>query len=111
MFVSDSQLQLCLIVLGLAAIIATAHVFVRGRRERVLVHRWGAWIFGAGALVAVWSWTNFGDFHSIYIDQEGAQAGSPRRAKTEVHLPFHFHEFFHYYLGAKYFREIGYGAL
>ena len=111
MFFSDRQLLFGLVIVGLAAVIATAHVFVRGGRARVLVHRWGSVLFCVGALTACWSWVNFGEFHSIYIDQEGTPAGSPRRMKSEAHLPFHFHEFFHYYLGAKYFRELGYGGL
>jgi hypothetical protein len=111
MFFSDSQLLLSMIVVGLAGAVATAFVFVREHRWRRLVHTWGARLLCVLALGALWSWTNFGEFHSIYIDDSVAQAGSPRRPKHEVKLPFHFHEFFHYYLGAKYFGEIGYGGL
>jgi hypothetical protein len=35
----------------------------------------------------------------------------PGRKKVERRLPFHFHEFFHYYVGAKYFPELGYEGL
>jgi hypothetical protein len=61
--------------------------------------------------VAIWSWTDFGRLHAIYVDAPGVAEASPGRKKIERHLPFHFHEFFHYYVGAKYFRELGYEGL
>ena len=31
--------------------------------------------------------------------------------RSSRHEPLHFHEFFHYYLGSKYFNEVGYLGL
>lgn len=69
-----------------------------------------AYFLGVAAVVAVLSWFHFGEFQSIYVDST-SDATSPHRPKTERHQPLHFHEFFHYYLGSKYFREVGYLGL
>jgi hypothetical protein len=81
-------------------------VFVRRGAHR----RWGHGLLCACAILAVSSWTHFGDFHQIFVDASDSDA-SPSRRKVERHQPFHFHEFFHYYIGAKYFRELGYVGL
>jgi hypothetical protein len=73
------------------------------------VPRRGAYLVLCGAAVlAMAAWIRFGDFQSIYVDADGTDASSRHRRKIEHHQPFHFHEFFHYYLGSKYFRELGY---
>jgi hypothetical protein len=95
----------------LALAIATAQVFVRRSPWRLPVRRWGAWALCGCALVALAAWTRFGDFHSVFVDAPGEHDGAPGRHKIERHLPLHFHEFFHYYLGAKYFAELGYDGL
>lgn len=80
-------------------------VFARGKARRR-----AAYVLGAAAVIAVMSWFRFGDFHSIYVDST-SDASSPRRPKVERHQPMHFHEFFHYYLGSKYFGQVGYLGL
>ncbi len=80
-------------------------VFGRGSARR-----WSSYVLCAAAVVAVLSWFQFGDFQSIFVDST-TDASSPRRPKIRVHEPLHFHEFFHYYLGSKYFREVGYLGL
>jgi hypothetical protein len=62
------------------------------------------------ALVAVASWLRFGSLHVLYVDEGDALAGRGG-ARVERHQLFQFHEFYHYYLGAKYFRELGYLGL
>jgi hypothetical protein len=74
------------------------------------VRRRASYFLGAAAIVAVLSWFHFGEFQSVYVDST-SDASSPRRPKTERHQPLHFHEFFHYYLGSKYFGEVGYLGL
>jgi hypothetical protein len=74
------------------------------------VRRHASYVLAAAAVVAVLSWFHFGDFQSVYIDST-SDASSPRRPKVERHQPLHFHEFFHYYLGSKYFGEVGYLGL
>jgi hypothetical protein len=108
---SDRQLIVSFACVGIAFAIAAAQVFVRSPLWRSRVRRYSAWGLGACALVAVAAWTRLGDFHSVYVDAPGEPAGAPGRHKVERHLPLHFHEFFHYYLGAKYFAELGYGGL
>jgi len=56
------------------------------------------------------SWFRFGAFHDVFMDSDGSDV-SPHRHKIALHQPFHFSEFFHYYLGSKYFRELGYLGL
>jgi hypothetical protein len=80
-------------------------VFGRGA-----LRRRASYFLGVAAVVAILSWFHFGEFQSVYVDST-SDATSPRRPKTERHQPLHFHEFFHYYLGSKYFREIGYLGL
>jgi hypothetical protein len=104
------QLFASVVSVTVAAGIAAVLVFTRVRSSRP----WRLFAYGAlcaCAISAVGSWTNFGRFHTIFVDAPGVRAGEWNRAKTERHLPFHFHEFFHYYLGAKYFRELGYEQL
>ena len=62
------------------------------------------------AVASIASWTRNGAFQDIYVDAD-LNATSPSRAKVHQNRPFHFHEFVHYYLGPKYFREIGYLGL
>ncbi len=80
-------------------------VFGRGA-----LRRRATYVLAAAAVVAVLSWFHFGEFQSVYIDST-SDASSPRRPKTERHQPLHFHEYFHYYLGSKYFNEVGYLGL
>lgn len=82
----------------------------RGAGRRT-VRVWGVRLLGVCALVALASWTDFGKLHTIHVDAPGQAEAAPGRRKIERVLPFHFHEFFHYYLGAKYFRENGYEGL
>ncbi len=45
---------------------------------------------------------NFWKFHSIFVDNPDGEG------KVELQRPFHWHEIYHYYLGSKYFSELGY---
>lgn len=63
------------------------------------------------AAAAMASWVRFGAFHSVWVDAPGVSPSDPGRAKVELHQPMHTYEFFHYYIGAKYFRELGYEGL
>jgi hypothetical protein len=101
LFEPDQLLASALIVLVVASVCG-ALVFRRGSRQ------WGYAVLSACAVLALASWLGFGRFHSIFIDRPPMTDVSQSRPKLERHLPFHFHEFFHYYIGAKYFREFGY---
>jgi hypothetical protein len=80
-------------------------VFARGAARRR-----AGFVLGVAAVIAVLSWFRFGQFHAIYVDASD-DAASPRRFKVEKHQPLHFHEYFHYYLGSKYFGQVGYLGL
>jgi Glycosyltransferase family 87 len=110
MFFDSNQLITSLLVVFLASAIAGVLVFQRSgpRRE---TRFWCTILLTACAIAALWSWIRFGDFHTIHVDAPGEQASAPNRRKIERHVPFHFHEFFHYYMGAKYFREVGYEGI
>jgi hypothetical protein len=104
------QLAANLLAVALAVGAAVVLVFRRPgpRRRSRRAATVALCVAAAGALAA---WTNFGRFHTIEVDAPGAVASDPGRAKVAQHVPLHFHEFFHYYLGAKYFRELGYDDL
>jgi hypothetical protein len=100
---SADQAAASLLAVLVAATVCGVLVFRRG------VPRRGAYLtVCAAAVLAMAAWVRFGDFQSIYVDADAADASSRHRKKIEHHEPFHFHEFFHYYLGSKYFRELGY---
>jgi hypothetical protein len=103
---SANQAAASLFAVLVTASICGVLVFRRG------VPRRGAYLTLCGAAVlAMAAWFRFGDFQSIYVDADAADAASRHRRKIERHEPLHFHEFFHYYLGSKYFRELGYLGL
>jgi hypothetical protein len=111
-YFDGNQLYAAFLSIFVAAMAAGLLVMQRDRaRARTHVRQWGTAILCGCAALAVVSWTRFGDMHSIFVDAPDVAAGQPHRRKIEHHQPFHFHEFFHYYLGAKYFRDLGYEGL
>jgi hypothetical protein len=103
---SANQAAASILAVLVAVSLSGVIVFRRG------VSRRGAYLALLGAAaVAMAAWIRFGDFHTIYVDADGADASSRHRQKIERHEPFHFHEFFHYYMGSTYFRELGYLGL
>ncbi len=101
-----NQAAACLLAVLVAASVCGVLVFRRG------VPRRGAYLaLLAAAVLAMASWVRFGDFHTIFVDADAADASNRHRQKIERHEPFHFHEFFHYYLGSKYFHDLGYLGL
>lgn len=110
MFFDSNQLVVAVLATFLAAALGALLVFERSRPRR----RFRLWVtraLGAVAIVALVSWSNFGALHTVVVDTPGATPGAPGRPKIREFLPFHFHEFFHYYVGSKYFRELGYVGL
>ncbi|MGD0525510.1 MAG: hypothetical protein ABSE49_10220 [Polyangiaceae bacterium] len=110
MFFSDAQYTVSLITVLLAGFIAAALVFwpaVTRRKARL----WGTGLLCVCGLVALASWSRFGERHVLWVDAPGVDPADPHRQKVEQHLNFHYSEYFHYYLGAKYFRELGYEGL
>jgi hypothetical protein len=99
------QLATSILTVFLAASLCGVLVFERGAPRR-----WGYGLLVLCAMFSMWGWIRFGNFHSVFIDADGSQVTASRK-KIERHQPFHFHEFFHYYIGAKYFRELGYVGL
>ena len=110
MFFDSNQLITSLLVVFLASAIAGVLVFQRNGARRD-TRFWCTILLTACAIAALWSWIRFGEFHTIHVDAPDVQASAPNRRKIERHVPFHFHEFFHYYMGAKYFREVGYEGI
>jgi hypothetical protein len=109
MFFDATQLYVSTLLVFVVAAIAGALIFQKGRDAR-RVRRGAYALTCVCALVALASWARFGEVHTTVMDTDPSQvAGS--RPKEVVHQPLHFHEFFHYYLGAKYFRELGYSGL
>jgi hypothetical protein len=85
---------------------ACGFLMSRHKSRRALPHR----VLCVCALVAMASWLRFGALHVIHRD-EGDTLGRGRGTRVERHQLFQFHEFYHYYLGAKYMRELGYLGL
>jgi hypothetical protein len=110
MFFDSNQLLVSLIAVALTGGVGTALVFWRSAGRR-FSRRWGTIVLFACACAALLAWTRFGSRHTVRVDAAGAQPADPHRKKVEQHLNFHFSEFFHYYLGAKYFPEVGYEGL
>ncbi len=103
---SANQVAASILAVLVAVSLCGVIVFRRG------VPRRGAYLaLLAAAALAMAAWIRFGDFHTIYVDADTSDASSRHRNKIERHEPFHFHEFFHYYMGSKYFRELGYLSL
>jgi hypothetical protein len=96
-----NQLVVSVLVLFLTASACAVIVFQRTYRRVAYALLCGC------ALVAGSCWFNFGRVHTIFVDVAPADSHG-RAPKEERHQPFHLHEFFHYYIGAKYFREAGY---
>jgi hypothetical protein len=67
-------------------------------------------VASACAVLAVLSWLRFGALHVIEENRGGDGSRDPG-ARVQEHRPLQFHEFFHYYIGAKYFAELGYLGL
>jgi len=110
MFFDSLQFTVSLIAVLVAGAIAAALVFWPAATRR-RTRRWGALLLVACALPALYSWIRFGDRHTVWVDAPGADGADPHRQKVERHYNFHYSEYFHYYLGAKYFRELGYEGL
>ncbi len=110
MFFDSNQLLASFVTVFLAAAVASL-LALRREGSRRLTRAVGTAVLAAGAVLALASWTRFGDLHSVFVDAPDVTAGQPHRRKIERKEPFHFHEFFHYYLGAKYFGDLGYEGL
>ncbi len=110
MYVDSTQFYTAFVAIFIAVCASSVLVFQR-QHPRILTRKWASIVLCCAAALAVASWVRFGDLHSVYIDAPDAQAGQPHRHKIERHQAFHFHEFFHYYLGAKYFGSFGYEGL
>ncbi|MGO8992092.1 MAG: hypothetical protein ACLQVI_02100 [Polyangiaceae bacterium] len=105
MFFDGRQLAASILALFIASAVTAALIFHRKGSRRL-----GYGVLCVCAVLALESWIRFGDVHSLFIDADYSDV-SPRRRKVEVHQPFHFHEFFHYYIASKYFQELGYESL
>jgi hypothetical protein len=110
MFFDSTQFIVSLLAVLVAGAVAAALVFWPAE-TRKKTRRWGTVLLFVCAVLALYSWTRFGSRHTIWVDAPGVEPSDPHRQKVEQHLNFHYSEFFHYYLGAKYFRETGYEGL
>jgi hypothetical protein len=110
MLLTPDQFYASFLTVLVATLVASLMILHR-ERPRVTTRLFGTLVLGSCAALAIASWLRFGAVHSVFVDEPGVREGAPRRAKVERHQPFHFHEFFHYYLGSKYFRDLGYEGL
>lgn len=85
--------------------IAGVVTYQRGRARRITYP-----VLCVCAAMSIYAWCDFGRFQAIAVDASRTETG-PARKKVKKNRPFHFHEFVHYYLGPKYFRELGYLGL
>lgn len=104
----DHQLYASLFAIALAVWCAGLLVL---RRDGALSRRFVTGALCVAAFIAIAAWVRFGKFHSVWVDAPGANPSASNRPKIELHQPMHTYEFFHYYMGAKYFRELGYEGL
>ncbi len=102
---SPNQFVTSVLVVLVAATMGAVIVLQRGSPRR-----WAIALLFACAITSAASWTNYGRFQDVSVDADASDPG-PGRKKVRRNLPFHFHEFVHYYVGAKYFRELGYLGL
>jgi hypothetical protein len=96
-------IQVIVSVLAVVGGTVVASALLRRRISTRAARRW----LGAFAVLAVVAWTRFGQLHSMFVRPPGA----PESARVERHRPFQFHEFFHYFVGSKYFPALGYLGL
>jgi hypothetical protein len=102
---TGTQLTTAVLAVLLTSVMATIIVLIRGEARR-----WAFMVLALSGVVALASWTHNLNFQEIHVDANRSETG-PSRAKIAQHRPLHFHEFVHYYLGPKYFREVGYLGL
>jgi hypothetical protein len=100
-----SRLSLLQVAVSVFVVLVATLVAVLLTLRRGISPRLGRHLLSACALIAVASWVRFGQLHLVPI------AEAPGGPRVERHVPFQFHEFFHYYLGPKYFPELGYRSL
>jgi hypothetical protein len=103
--VTGTQLATAVLVVLLASMMGTIIVLARGPARR-----FAACLLAVCAMTSIASWTRNGEFQDIYVDADRSDTSAARK-KIHQNRPFHFHEFVHYYLGPKYFSELGYLGL
>ena len=106
---NGTQLTTGVLVVLLASILAAVIVLTRGP-ARAEARRWSFVLLAACGVAAVGSWTRNGAFQDIFVDAARSDS-SPTRKKIHQNRPLHFHDFVHYYMGPKYFAELGYLGL
>jgi len=100
-----STLQLVVSALAVLGASAACTLLVLGRR---VFPRAGAGLLCVCAIAAMASWLRFGELHGIAVRPAGGRFDD---ARAQQRRPLQFHEFFHYYVGSKYFAELGYLGL
>ena len=108
MFPDPARLGVIQIIVSVLSVVGATLVSALMVRRRGVSPRTGARLLGVCAALAVASWVRFGQLHVLAIRPDGA---GPDAARVEQHRPLQFHEFFHYYVGPKYFAELGYLGL
>jgi len=103
--VTGTQLATAVLVVLLVSTMGTIIVLARGPARRA-----ASLVLAVCAMTSIASWTRNGAFQDIYVDADRSDT-SVSRKKIHENRPFHFHEFVHYYLGPKYFSELGYLGL
>lgn len=103
---TSNQLVTSILVVLLTAMVCAVLAFQRGAPRR-----WALPILVVCASLSIASYTDYGNVQTIAVDAYPAVGKGATRKKVIQHRPLHFHEFVHYYVGAKYFRELGYLGL
>ena len=101
-----ARLDAAQVLASVAAVLVAAAVAALRVRHRIAAGT-AAHLLCACAVLAVASWLRFGQLHVVAV--RASEAAGAARAERRDNLQFH--EFFHYYLGAKYFPELGYLGL
>jgi hypothetical protein len=102
--VNGTQLTTGVLVVLIASIMGTIIVLARPRAN---ARQWAFMVLLWCGIAALASWTRNGAFQDIFVDADRSDT-SPSRRKIHQNRPLHFHDFTHYYMGPKYFRELGY---
>lgn len=97
----NQKVYLAISALILFPLLALGFAFLQNKKKQIsktII----AFIAVAFILASLTVYFNFWKFHSIFINNPDG------RGRVELQRPFHWHEIYHYYLGSKYFEELGY---
>lgn len=92
---------LALIIIGVGLLL-----LLHGRQERFTLPL--KILIGALCAFSLWFFSGYGHWHTLFPKDKVYQEA---RGNAPMPAYLHWHEVFHYYLGAKYYKELGYNGL